>query len=351
MASRTAKKEPKGLDHRARIPKQKAKVNVSLVAVSSRGVRIPLSVPAGRPLDVLAVGLNSVDLLAVIDGHPAANAKIEMQAFAELPGGQSASAAAAMARLGLATGYIGRFGDDDFGRRGLASLRAEGVDVADVVIVPGVTSQFAVILVDRQSGTRTVMWNRHQGLAMTPEDVPARAVRAARVLHVDCHETAAVAAAAAEARRAGTRTVVDVERVRPGMDQLLRHIDVIIAAEGFPAEYTGATSLGAGLAALQRDTGAAVVCVTLGHEGSLCLARGQEIRTPGFPVRVIDTTGAGDVFRSGFIAGWLHGGDSAELEDMLRWANAVAALKCQGLGARTACPSLAELRAFLAGRM
>ena len=314
-------------------------------------MRIPLSLPADRPLDVLAVGLNSLDLLAVIDGHPAANAKTQMHHFAELPGGQSASAAAAMARLGLTTAYIGRFGDDEFGRRGLDSLRAEGVDVADVVTVPGATSQFAVVLVDRQSGTRTVVWNRHPGLTMTPGDVPARAVAAARVLHVDCHETAAVASAAADARRAGTRTVVDVERVRPGIDSLLRHIDVVIAAEGFPAEYTGATSLGAALAALQRETGAAVVCVTLGHEGSLCLADGREIRTPAFPLQVVDSTGAGDVFRAGFIAGWLHGGEAAELEDMLRWANAVAALKCRGLGARTACPSLAELHAFLDGRM
>ena len=314
-------------------------------------MRIPLSLPARRPLDVLAVGLNSLDLLAVIDGHPAANAKTQMHQFAELPGGQSASAAAAMARLGLTTAYIGRFGDDEFGRRGLESLRLEGVDVSDVVTVPGATSQFAVILVDRRSGTRTVIWNRHAGLTMTPNDIPARAIAAARVLHVDCHETAAVTAAAAEARRAGTRTVVDVERVRPGIDRLLRHIDVIIAAEGFPAEFTGAGSLGAALAALQRDTGAPVVCVTLGQEGSLCLAGGRETRTPAFPVHVVDSTGAGDVFRSGFIAGWLHGGESADLDEVLRWANAVAALKCRGLGAREACPSVAELHAFLAGRM
>ena len=313
-------------------------------------MRIPLAVPAGRPFDVLAVGLNSIDLLAVVDGHPAANAKMQMQGYAELPGGQSASAAAALARLGLRTRYIGRIGDDDFGRRGLESLRAEGVDVSHVVTVPGATSQFAVILVDRQSGSRTVVWNRHPGLAMSPSDVPADDVCAARVLLVDCHETAAVTAAAAEARRVGTRTVVDVERGRPGIDELLRHIDVIIAAEGFPAEYTGAASLGEALARLQRDTGAPVVCVTLGDEGSLCLAAGREIATPAFRLPVVDSTGAGDVFRSGFIAGWLYGRDAAELEEVLRWANAVAALKCRALGARAACPTLAQLHAFLAGR-
>ena len=314
-------------------------------------MRIPLSVPAARPFDVVAVGLNSIDLLAVVEGHPAANAKTRMHAFAELPGGQAASAASAMAKLGLTTAYIGRFGDDDFGRRGLESLRAEGVDVSDAVVVPGATSQFAVILVDRLTGSRTVAWNRHPGLSMSPADVPSAAVARARVLHVDCHETAAVAAAASDARRAGTRTVIDVERVRPGIDALLRDIDVIIAAEGFPAEYTGCTAHGAALAKLQRDTGAPVVCVTLGESGSLCLAGGREIATPAFRVPVVDSTGAGDVFRSCFIAGWLLGGDTVELELVLRWANAVAALKCRGLGARTASPTTAELHAFLEGRM
>lgn len=314
-------------------------------------MRLPLSLPPPRSFDALCVGLNSIDLLAEVDGYPAANAKARLQGFSQRPGGQSATAAVALARLGLRTGYIGRVGHDDYGRQGLESLRVEGVDIADVVTVPDATSQFAVILVDRASGTRTVLWHRHAGLAMVPDDVPARAVAAARVLHVDCHETAAVTAAAEAARTAGTRTVIDVELVRPGMDRLLRAIDVIIAAEAFPAAYTGASSLGDALARLQVETGAALVCVTLGEEGSLARCGGREIRTPAFSVPVVDTTGAGDVFRAGFIAAWLHGGDAIEVEEALRWANAVAAMKCRGLGARTAIPTLADLHGFMAGRM
>jgi sulfofructose kinase len=300
---------------------------------------------------VVSVGLNSLDLLTVVRGHPAADAKTEMVAFAQLPGGQSASAAVALARLGHAVRYIGRFGDDEFGRIGLDSLRREGIDVSQVIEVPGATSQFAVILVDRDHGTRTVIWNRHPGLAMTPDDVPASAVADARVVLVDCHETAAVTAAATHARRAGARTVVDIERVRPGIDALLRQIDVVIAAEAFPAAYTGQASLGAALAALQAECGAAVVCATLGRDGSLARAGGREFRTRGFSVDVVDTTGAGDVFRAGFIGGWLAAGDDADLETVLRWANAAAALKCRGLGARAASPTAAEVQALLATAM
>jgi len=300
---------------------------------------------------VLTVGLNSIDLLAEVEGHPAANAKVPLVGFSERPGGQAATAAVALARLGLKAAYIGRVGDDAYGARGLESLREEGVDVSGVVTVPGATSQFAVVLVDRLSGTRTVLWHRHAGLHMTPADVPAAAVARVRVLHVDCHETAAVTAAAEAARLAGTRTVIDVEKVRPGIDRLLRAIDIVIAAEAFPSELTGQASPGAALAELQAASGAAVVCVTLGDAGSLARIGGREIRTPAFRVPVVDSTGAGDVFRAGFIAAWLHGGDATEVEDALRWANAVAALKCRGLGARTSTPTLTELRAFLDGHL
>lgn len=312
-------------------------------------MRIPLSLPPSRPVDALCVGLNSIDLLAEVRGYPAANSKVRLEGFSQRPGGQCATAAVALARLGLKVAYIGRVGDDAYGQEGLASLRTEGVAVDDVITVPGATSQFAVILVDRATGTRTVLWHRHPGLAMTPADVPASAVASARLLHVDCHETACVTAAAEAARAAGTRTVIDVEKVRPGIDRLLRAIDVIIAAEAFPAEFTGAASVGAALARLQADTGAPVVCVTLGDEGSLARVQGREIRTPAFQVPVVDSTGAGDVFRAGFIAAWLHAGEAAEAEEAFRWANAVAAMKCRGPGARTAAPTLTELRRFLAG--
>ena len=75
---------------------------------------------------------------------------------------------------------------------------------------------------------------------------------------------------------------------------------------------------------------------------------GTEIHTSGFQVPVVDTTGAGDVFRGGFIAGWLAAGARTQAEDILTYANAVAAMKCRALGARTAIPRRAEVESFLA---
>ena len=273
-----------------------------------------------------------------------------MERFAKLPGGQTASAMAACARLGWKARYIGTFGGDDLGALGQGSLRAAGVDISCCRIVEEATNQFAVILVDAGSGSRTVLWDRHPALATEPSTVPLNAVTSGRVLLVDCHETRAATVAARTARAAGIPTVIDVERVSPGIDELLRQIDVIIAAEGFPAALTGRASPGAALRSMADAFRSAVVCMTLGHEGSLTLAAGREIRTPAADVHAVDTTGAGDVFRGGFIAGWLDAGAPAELEWVLQYANTVAGLKCRALGAREGVPTRDEVHAVLSGR-
>ena len=82
-----------------------------------------------------------------------------------------------------------------------------------------------------------------------------------------------------------------------------------------------------------REFGASLVCVTLGAQGSLAWCNGREIRTPAFPVDCVDSTGAGDCFRGAFAAACLampHG----DIEDVLSYANAVAALNCRALGSR-----------------
>jgi sulfofructose kinase len=97
---------------------------------------------------------------------------------------------------------------------------------------------------------------------------------------------------------------------------------------------------------MQREFHAPLVCVTLGSKGSLARCGGREIRTPGFDVQCVDTTGAGDVFRGGFAAACLRYPD-AGLEDVLAYANAAAALNCRALGARGALPCADEVEHLL----
>ena len=317
-------------------------------------MRMPIGLPSpdGRAFDAVGFGLNMTDLLVVLERFPAPDSKQPVRYHAVSPGGQAASAMVACARLGWRTRYVGCFGDDENGRRGQSSLADEGVDIGACRVAPGTRNGMSVILVDERTGARTVLWSRDPGLELRPEDVDAAAVSAGRVLLVDCHDTAASTAAARHARRAGVRTVIDVERVRDGIDALLAEIDMIVTAQDFPAALTGKGAPGGALRAIRDAYRPALVCMTLGAEGSLALVGDTEIRTPGFRVPVVDSTGAGDVFRGGFIAGWLRDRDGAEVEDVLRYANAVAALKCRGLGARETSPTPEEIDALIqAGTM
>ena len=296
--------------------------------------------------DVVGLGLNSIDLVAVVSQYPPPNTKQPLERFERLPGGQVATALSVCARLGWTASYIGRFGSDDLGELSRTSLTSIGIDVTASTTVEGATNQFAVVLVDHHTGDRTVLWHRHSGLTIESDTVSREAVTAGRVLIVDCHETRAAAQAARFARAAGMLTIVDVEKVRPYVGDLLAHIDAIIAAEQFPSEYTGYPSQGRALEALADEFAAPLVCVTLGREGSLARCGGREIRTPAFPVSCVDSTGAGDAFRGGFAAGCLRTPEG-EVEDVLAFANAVAALNCRRLGARGGLPTAEEVEQLL----
>ena len=308
---------------------------------------MPIELRPGGPegCDVVGFGLNTVDLLAQIGPFPAPDTKQRLRELVERPGGQVATALVACGRLGWRTRYVGTFGNDRRGGDARDSLERDGVDISDCRVVAA-PQPYSLILVD-DLGRRTVFWNRAHALNMASDQVKRSAVTRGRVLLVDCDQTAAATQAARYARRAGIPTVIDVEKRRPAIEALLSTIDVLISSRTFPEEFTGVSGVGAALRALAREFRSALVCVTLGSEGSLALVGGKEIRTPGFRVPVVDTTGAGDVFRGGFIAGWLAAVPRAHAEDVLAYANAAAALNCRALGARGAIPTPEEVDELL----
>ena len=312
-------------------------------------MRIPIDLPrrGASDFDVVGCGLNTVDQLLLVSQHPQPDTKQAISRMEYSPGGQVATAMVTCSRLGLRTRYFGRFGDDTNGKWGAESLNQEGVDTTGCLIAEGTPNGFSVILVNPKSGTRTILWNRDPNLDLASSDIDPTMVCGGRVLLVDCHDTEASMTAARYARAAGIPTVIDVEYVRPGIEHLLEQIDIVITAESFPSAFTGCKRPGDALRAIRNSYKSAMVCMTLGKEGSLALIGDTEIRTPGFSVPVLDTTGSGDVFRGGFIAGWIHGVGSGSAVDILRYANAVAALKCRGLGARQTIPTPVEVDALL----
>jgi sugar/nucleoside kinase (ribokinase family) len=123
-------------------------------------------------------------------------------------------------------------------------------------------------------------------------------------------------------------------------------VDILLASEHFPEKLLGIKDHKTALLELKSRFGCAIIGITLGENGSLILCEDKFIRTEGFavPGGCKDTTGAGDSFRAGFLYGLLSG---ADVEEAARTANAVAALKCRAIGARTALPDKNELNFLL----
>lgn len=306
----------------------------------------PFKLPANKPFDAVGFGLNAVDHLIVVPEYPAFDTKIRLLEHTQSAGGQTATAMVALRRLGLKTAYAGRFGSDPEGMFGLKTLQDDDVNVDFAEIVEGARNQIAFITIDARSGERTIVWDRDDRLAYKADEAPVEFGPMGRVLHLDAHDPPACVRLAQAAREAGTIVSADIDNVYDGLPELLPLIDIMIGSKEFPQRVTGVRDERAALVELKNRYGCALVGMTIGAAGAVVYHEGTFIESPGFeaPNCCRDTTGAGDAFRGGFLYGLLTGED---IETSLKLGNAVAAIKCSALGARTALPTRSELEEFL----
>lgn len=309
-------------------------------------MNFPLDLPEGRDFDVAGFGTNAVDFLIRVPEYPAFNSKVELTDYVQAPGGEVATTMVGLQRLGSRTCYAGRFGDDTAGTFGLGSLVDEGVDTTYAQIIPGALTQIAFIVIDERSGERTVIWKRDAKLSYPVDEAPLPMVERARVLHLTPHDGAACLALARRAKEVGTVVSVDLDNIFPGMDEVLPFVNILITSAELPSRMFGIVDKRAALKALRDKYGSSVVGITVGENGSLLLCGDDYIDTSGFavPGGCKDTTGAGDSFRTGLLHGLISG---ASVEESARMANAVAALKCRAVGARTSLPTRDELNFLL----
>jgi sugar/nucleoside kinase (ribokinase family) len=296
------------------------------------------------PYDVIGFGVNTLDLTALIDGFPSPDSKQPMLELALDGGGMTATALVACARLGLRTRYVGKAGGDLWARLALRALRREGVDVGHVLRDRTSPGHVSLVLVDRRSAARTIVFRRPAAYAVRPEELDRAALTAGRLLHVDGVDAPAAEQAIRWAREAGMRVTMDGDRVVEGTGRVWPLADVLVCNPRFVQLVTGRPTVEDGLVVLASRGGPSRVAATLGAEGAVGLDGGRWCRAPGFPVDAVDTNGAGDVFHGACAFGELRGWP---LEWTLIFASAVAAMKCRALGGRRGIPRLPEVAQFL----
>lgn len=305
-------------------------------------MQFPFTISKNKEFDAVGFGTNAVDYLIVVPEYPNFNSKTELTNYHQLAGGEIASTMTGLCRLGMKTAYVGRFGDDAAGDFGLQTLRDEGVNVEFAEQIKGATTQIAFIVIDERNGERTVIWKRDGKLFYSPDEVPLEIVSKTKVFHATPHDTLACVRLTQEAKRHGSIISIDIDNIFDGVLEMIPLVDVFVSSREFPEKLLGIRDEREALREIKLRFGCPVVGMTLGEEGSLVLFEDKFIETKGYavPNGCKDTTGAGDAFRVGLIYGLLKGED---LETTLKMANAVAALKCREIGARTALPKEREL--------
>jgi len=301
-------------------------------------------VPKATRLDVVGLGEISLDHVCVLASLEVTEDKTPILDYAARPGGQVATTVLGCTRLGLQTSYWGCVGDDFGAERVLAPLEEAGVDLTGLRRIEGARTRLAVVLVERDSGDRRVLGFRDPALCWRERPGDVGRLRGARALHIDATDPEAALWAAQLARRAGMPVILDADRVDEGTRSLLPWVDFPVVSRPFAEEWGQTGKVRDGLERLARE-GARFAVATLGEQGAEACHDGRHWASPAWRVDAVDTTGAGDAFRAGFLWALLAGHPP---EECVRRANAVGALACTGTGAQGGLPAAEDAERLLA---
>jgi len=316
-------------------------------------------------MDVVCLGELLVDMFPDEDGKRLE----EVSAFRPKPGGAPANVAVSLSRLGARSAFVGKVGDDAFGRHLAQVLALEGVDIRGIRYDDTARTTMAFIA-KPDPHTAEFLFYRNPGADTRLEagELDVDLLSTTKALHfgslslVEEPIRTAALAAVDIARPAGAMISLDVnyrptlwpspEAAHDEVMAVLPRVNLLKVNEVELALLTGQDDPVAGSEKLLR-LGPSACVVTLGAEGSFFRTPQGYGRVPGFDVRTIDTTGSGDAFISGLLTQMVTLGDWLDqlapeaMHTNLLYANAVGGLTAQTQGAIPALPTAAAVEAFL----
>jgi ribokinase len=300
---------------------------------------------------VAVVGSFNMDLVFAAPRRPESGETLTGTAFGLFIGGKGANQAVAAARAGGSVQMVGRLGADDFGNQIVTALDQEGVGLRHAVRDANEGTGVAGIVVEESGANSIVVVPRANGRLSAKDVQRARgAIGAAGVLLLQLEvPLEACAAAARVARSAGVTVVLNPAPAQDLPDSLLAQVDVLVPNEhetqqltGLPAS-TGEQARQAARALLAK--GVRAVVLTLGERGALVVDGDGVMEVPTYPVRVVDTTAAGDAFCGALAVALAEG---RPLREAAQFACAAGALACTVLGAGPSLPHRADVERLLA---
>jgi 2-dehydro-3-deoxygluconokinase len=320
------------------------------------------STPDAGALDAVTLDAVTLGEVMVMFVAQEAGPLESVEAFRRALAGAETNVAIGLARLGHRAGWIGRVGDDPFGRYALAELADAGVDTSAVSVDPQYPTAFQLKSMAAGRDPEVVYFRRNSaGSRLAPSPDAEAYIRAARHLHITgiplalSPTTRTFTFRAVEAARSAGLSISFDPNLRPALWGSSAEMVAVVNALAERADWVlpgvdeGRILTGArdprGIAGFYLDRGVQRVVVKHGAEGATLFTAEEQRGRPVFPVEVVDTVGAGDGFAAGLISGHL---DGLDVVDALERAAAVGALATTSPGDKDGLPTRAELDAFLA---
>ncbi|MGI5916994.1 MAG: carbohydrate kinase family protein [Anaerolineae bacterium] len=265
-----------------------------------------------RPYDLLIAGELNVDIILQGDVTPEFG-QVEklVDDLTVCAGGSASIFAAAAARMGLRVLYVSRVGDDLFGHYMIDAMRAVGIDTSHIIVDPEIKTGATVSLSHGQD--RAMLTYLGSIAAIGPQDLPADWHMMARHLHVASPFLLnglfpTMPSLMRQAKAAGMTVSMDTNwdpAERWELEGFFDALDVFIPNEQEVLAISGECDLERAVDVMEARV--PVLVVKRGGDGALAVAGDERLSLPAYPVEVADTTGAGDTFDGGFLAGWLSG--------------------------------------------
>jgi len=303
-----------------------------------------------KKLDVVGFGLSTLDVVMVMKDMPNWEYGGWVSEFVFQNGGMAATAIAASARLGVRTGFIGTIGNDEIAALKRKELEKFGVDTSKMIIRNAPEGQVSFVYVQEGTGERVFAPNP-RFIADPPlvHEIDKEYLTSADYLHMDGLYLEPSIKAAQWMKEAGKQVALDMGKssgeVVPEVKKLIELTDILICGSGFCQALTGETDLKKAMRGTLK-VGPRLVVETLGIEGCHTVTKADEFHTPAFPVTVVNTTNAGDIFHGAYYFGLLKGWD---LKKTATFASATAALLCTKLSGDR-IPTYGQVVKFLSER-
>lgn len=300
---------------------------------------------------LVVLGSVNADHVLQVPTFPKPGETLTGRNYTVIPGGKGANQAVAAARLGTSTAFIAAVGNDPFGINIRQDFANDGINIESVNIIEHCPTGIAMIQVTDE-GENSICISPEANAKLDKSAVQANAslIKQADQLLMQLETPIDGVQVAAEiAKQANTKVILNPAPARPLPDSLLSLVDIITPNETEAEILTGVKVSDEASAQKAADIlhakGIEMVLITLGAKG-VWLSYGAEQKIiPGFRVKAIDTTAAGDTFNAGFVTGLL---ENKDLQESIRFAHAAAALSVTKHGAQTSIPTRDEVDQFLA---